>query len=62
MVKSAIEKKRTVILQGYQLQQSHIRPHEALYGKTPKAGSIQIKGHNKWQTLQNASKANNPKI
>jgi hypothetical protein len=52
-----LKKKRTVILQGYQLYHNFIRPHESLNGKTPsEACGIQIEGKNKWLTLiQNAS-------
>ena len=55
-----LKRKRTVILQGYQLYHNYIRPHEALYGKTPsEACGITIEGQNKWKTLiQNASKEN----
>lgn len=54
-----IKKKRTVILQGYQIYHKYIRPHEALNGKTPAdACGITIEGNNKWLTLiQNASKS-----
>lgn len=54
----------TTILTGYQLFHNYIRPHEALDGKTPsEACGITIEGKNKWKTLiQNASKANNPKV
>ncbi len=53
-----IKKRRTVILQGYQLYHNFIRPHESLDGKTPaEACGITIEGKNKWVTLiQNASK------
>ena len=53
-----LKRKRTVILQGYQLYHNYIRPHESLNGKTPsEACGIQIEGKNKWITLiQNASK------
>lgn len=53
-----LKRKRTPILQGYQLYHNYIRPHEALNGKTPsEACGIQIEGKNKWITLiQNASK------
>jgi len=52
-----LKKKRTVILQGYQLYHNFIREHDAL-GKTPaEACGIKIEGENKWLTLiQNASK------
>lgn len=53
-----LKKKRTVMLQGYQLYHNYIRPHEALDGKTPAdLCGIDIQGKNKWITLiQNASK------
>jgi transposase-like protein len=52
-----LKKKRTVILQGYQLYHNFIREHDAL-GKTPaEACGIKVEGENKWFTLiQNASK------
>ncbi len=55
-----LKRKRTQILQGYQLYHNFIRPHEALNGKTPsEACGISIEGKNKWKTLiQNASKNN----
>jgi len=44
-------------LKGYQVFHNHIRPHEALKGKTPaELCGIVVKGENKWLTLiQNAS-------
>ena len=53
-----LKKKRTVILQGYQLYHKYIRPHMAIDGKTPsEACGITIEGKNKWLTLiQNARK------
>lgn len=53
-----LKKKRTVILQSYQLYHDFIRPHEGLNGKTPaEACGITVEGKNKWITLiQNASK------
>jgi transposase-like protein len=52
-----LKKKRTIILQGYQLYHNYVREHQAL-GKTPaEACGIKIEGKNKWLTLiQNASK------
>jgi len=52
-----LKKKRTPILQGYQLYHNFIREHDAL-GKTPaEAAGINIEGNNKWITLiQSASK------
>jgi putative transposase len=56
-----LKKKRTVMLQGYQIYHNYIRPHEALKGKTPAdLCGIDIQGQNKWITLiQNASKTSN---
>ncbi len=53
-----LKRKRTVILQGYQVYHNYIRPHQSLDGKTPAdACGIDIQGKNKWLTLiQNASK------
>lgn len=53
-----LKRKRTAILQGYQIYHNYIRLHEALEGKTPaEACGITIEGNNKWKTLiQNASK------
>ncbi|MDD5240048.1 MAG: DDE-type integrase/transposase/recombinase, partial [Candidatus Nanoarchaeia archaeon] len=55
-----LKKRRTPILQGYQIYHNYIRPHESLNGKTPsEACGIKVEGTNKWITLiQNASKAN----
>ena len=52
-----LKKKRTPILQGYQIYHNYVRPHEALSGKTPaEACGIKIEGENKWLTLiQNAN-------
>jgi hypothetical protein len=51
-------KKRTPILQGYQLYHNFIREQEALGNKTPaEACGIKVEGNNKWLTMiQNASK------
>ena len=56
-----LKKKRTPILQGYQIYHNYIRPREALNGKTPaEACGIVIEGKDKWKTLiQNACKQNN---
>lgn len=55
-----LKKKRTPVLQGYQIFHNYIRPHESLNGKTPsEAAGIKIEGNNKWLTLiQNAKQAN----
>jgi putative transposase len=52
-----LKRKRTPILQGYQIFHNYIRPHETLNGKTPsEVCGIIIEGTNKWITLiQNAS-------
>jgi putative transposase len=51
-----LKRKRTPILQGYQLFHNYIRPHESLDGRTPaEACGIKVEGENKWLTLiQNA--------
>jgi putative transposase len=56
-----LKRKRTPILQGYQIYHNFIRPHMALNGKTPsEACGITIEGQDKWKTLiQNASKNHN---
>ena len=53
-----LKRKRTPIIQGYQIYHNYIRPHEGLNGKTPvEACGIVIEGQDKWKTLiQNASK------
>jgi hypothetical protein len=53
-----LKKKRTPILQGYQLYHNFIREHEGLNGGTPaEACGIKVEGSNKWLTLiRNASK------
>lgn len=59
-----LKRKDTPILKGYQIFHNYIRPHMSLNGKIPSEQcGITIQGTNKWKTLiQNASKANNPKI
>jgi transposase-like protein len=54
-----LKRKRTPILQGYQIFHNYVRPHEALDGKTPaEACGIKVEGENKWLTLiQNASRS-----
>jgi len=56
-VMRGLKKDDTPILQGMQIFHNHMRPHEALKGKTPgEACGIEIVGNNKWLTLiQNAS-------
>ncbi|MFZ2412522.1 MAG: DDE-type integrase/transposase/recombinase [Candidatus Methanoperedens sp.] len=55
-VMRGLKKDDTPILQGMQIFHNHMRPHEALKGKTPgEACGIEIVGNNKWLTLiQNA--------
>jgi transposase-like protein len=55
-----LKKKRTSILQGYQLYHNFIKEHDALGNKTPaEACGTKIEGKNKWMTLiQNACKQN----
>ncbi len=55
-----LKRKRTPILQGYQIYHNYIRPHEALSNKTPaEACGIKVEGNNKWLTLiQNSAKPN----
>jgi len=54
-----LKRKRTPLLQGYQIYHNYVRPHMALDGKTPaEACGIKIEGDNKWKTLiQNAAKS-----
>jgi len=56
-----LKRRRTVMLQGYQLYHNFIRGQEGLNGKTPaEACGITIEGKNKWKTLiQNAAKSAN---
>jgi len=56
-VMRGLKKDDSSILQGMQIFHNHMRPHEALKGKTPgEACGIEIVGNNKWLTLiQNAS-------
>jgi transposase-like protein len=57
-----LKRKRTKILEGYQIYHNYIRPHEGLDGKTPaEACGITVDGKNKWLTLiQNASRNHLP--
>jgi hypothetical protein len=52
-----LKRRRTVMLQGYQLYHNFIREHQGLNGQTPaEACGITIEVNNKWKTLiQNAS-------
>ena len=56
-VMRSLKREDTPILTGYQVFHNHIRPHQALKGKTPgDLCGIVVKGENKWLTLiQNAS-------
>ena len=57
-VMRSLKREDTPILTGYQIFHNHIRPHQALKGKTPgDLCGIVVKGENKWITLiQNAGK------
>lgn len=57
-VMRGLKKSDTPILTAYQLFHDHMRPHEALKGKTSaELCGIQIGGENRWKTLiENASK------
>jgi len=61
-VMRGLKRMDTPILKGYQLFHNHIRPHEALDGKTPaEACGIKVEGKNKWITLiQNATNHTKP--
>jgi transposase-like protein len=51
----------TPILKGYQIYHNYIRPHEALKGQTPsELCGITIEGQNKWKTLIQNAKKNEP--
>ena len=56
-VMRAIKKPDSAIIEGQRIYYNHIRPHQALNGKTPaEAAGIETEGENKWLTLiQNAS-------
>jgi transposase-like protein len=58
-VMRSLKREDSPILDGYRIFHNHVRPHEALDGKTPaELCGIEVKGDNKWLTLiQNASKA-----
>jgi hypothetical protein len=47
-----LQKADTPILTGMQIYHNHVRPHEALKGKTPaNVAEIRVEGTNKWLTL-----------
>jgi transposase-like protein len=51
----------TPILKGYQIYHNFVRPHEALKGQTPAdLCGIEVKGENKWVTLIQNAKKNEP--
>jgi len=56
-VMRGLKREDTPILTGYQIFHNHIRPHQALNGKTPaEMCGMVVRGKNKWLTLiQNAS-------
>jgi len=59
-VMRGMKKTNTVILDGQRVYYNHIRPHQALNGKTPaQAAGLELDlGTNKWKSLiQNASRA-----
>jgi hypothetical protein len=63
----AVKNTDTAILDGQRIYYNHIRPHQALNGKTPaQAAGLELDlGVNRWMTLiQNASeeRARNTKI
>ncbi|MCJ7457033.1 hypothetical protein MUP07_09915 [Candidatus Bathyarchaeota archaeon] len=53
----AVKNTDTAILDGQRIYYNHIRPHQALNGKTPaEAAGIAVKGKNRWVALiQSAS-------
>jgi transposase-like protein len=55
-VMRALKNSDTAILDGQRIYYNHIRPHQALNGKTPaEAAGIGTEGENKWLTfIQNA--------
>ena len=57
-VMRGIKKPNSAIIEGQRIYYNHIRPHQALNGKTPaEACGIPNKGTNKWLTLiQNANR------
>lgn len=59
-VMSGLEDEDILLLEGYQIFHSYIRPREALKGRTPsEACGVEVKGENKWKTLiQNATSSN----
>jgi len=58
-VMRSLKREDTPILTGYQIFHNHIRPHQALKGKTPaELCGIVVKGENKWMTLIQNAKQN----
>jgi len=57
-VMRAVKKPNSAIIEGQRIYYNHIRPHQALNGKTPaEVAGIATRGENKWLTLiQNATK------
>jgi len=58
-VMRAVKRPDSAILDGQRIYYNHIRPHQALDGKTPaEACGIKLKGENRWTALiQNAALA-----
>ena len=51
-VMRAIKKPNSAIIEGQRIYYNHIRPHQALKGKTPaEACGIGLDGENRWLTL-----------
>jgi hypothetical protein len=57
-VMRGLKRSDTPVIPGYQIYHNHVRPHEALTGKTPaEAAGIKVKVMNRWLTIiQNASR------
>jgi transposase InsO family protein len=55
-----LKKTDTPILDGQRIYYNHIRPHQALNGKTPaQAAGLELDlGENKWESLIKQAKAN----
>jgi len=53
----------TPILRGYQIFHNYVRPHQGLGGRTPsEMAGIRVEGENKWLTLIQNAKAQQPKV